>query len=312
MNFSVEQVFKGAPAHELSVRVTKFLGSCGFEYKPGELYFKKGEKYLVYAGVYGGVFLDKSAGDGHLRTNHCSGTTLASNATEKIKAYRTLSALQRPLVLGTYNIQSEASKKTPALGQTVALVPKRGTELTAPVLEDGSFLLTGVLATTYTLAPTLMKGYRVGFGRGYRIRDHVPINPGTIRVGTDSCTELELVALPDGEISGTVVDSHGRPLPSARLRLWNANDLTGLDNWWWGNETNSQGRFSEGPLAPGKYVIGAYVWSPDQERRFRQDQSTKPSLWFYPGVAHSQRAKIITLGFAEHRLVRIRVPKTSP
>lgn len=196
--FSVQEVFKGEPASELSVRITKFPGSCGFEYKPGELYFKKGEKYLVYAD-YAGLLGGKSGADVHLRTNHCYKNTLASNATEKIKAYRTLSRLQRPLVLGTYNIQT-ASKKTPALGQSVTIVPRSGgTRLNAPVQADGSFLLTGVFPTTYTLAPTITKSYRVGFGGGYRISDHVPVNPKTIRVDKDSCTELELVALPDGK-----------------------------------------------------------------------------------------------------------------
>ena len=182
VNFSVEEIYKGDPARELSVRVTKFLGTCGFEYKPGELYFKKGEKYLVYAGNYGGPLLDKSSGDGHLRSNHCSGTTLAVNAAEKINAYRTLSTLRRPTVLGTYSIQSDNDKKVPALGQTVSLAPSTGQRLSTPVQAGGSFLFTAVPATTYRLAPTLPKGYAVGFGPGYRIQDQVPVNPETIRV----------------------------------------------------------------------------------------------------------------------------------
>lgn len=197
VNFSVEEIFRGDSARDLSVRVTKFGGSCGFEFTPGELYFKKGEKYLVYADYAGALVGDKPDGDVHLRTNHCTETTLASNATEKINAYRKLSRLQRPLVLGTYNIQTD-SKKTPALGQSVTIVPRSGgTRLSAPVQADGSFLLTGVSPTTYTLAPTITQGYRVGFGSGYRISDLVPVNPETIKVGKDSCTELELVALPD-------------------------------------------------------------------------------------------------------------------
>jgi hypothetical protein len=312
VNFSVEEIYNGDPARELSVRVTRFLGSCGFEYKPGELYFKKGEKYLVYAGLYGGPLLDKSNADGHLRTNHCSGTTLASNVTERIKAYRTLKGLQRPIVLGTYNLQPELNKKIPAGGQSVTFEPNVGTRLNATVQEDGSFLLTGVPPTTYTLAPTIAKGYRVGYGNGYRIKDSVPVNPETLNVGPNSCTELEVVALPDGRISGSVIDSNGRPLPGASIRVWRANDLTGLENSWWGKENDTRGRFTEGPLPPGHYVVGAYIWSAVQEQRLQQGQDVKPSLWFYPGVSRPERAKIITLGFAEHRGgIQIRVRKTS-
>jgi hypothetical protein len=313
VNFSVEEIYKGDPTRELSVRVGKFLGSCGFEYKPGELYFKKGEKYLVYAGNYGEPLLEKASGDGPLRTNHCSGTMLASKATEKIKAYRALKGLQRPLVLGTYNLQPELNKDIAARGQSVTFASRTAARLTATVQEDGSFLLTGVSPTKYTVAPTIPKNYRVEFGNGYRRKDFVPVNPEAINVGTDSCTELEVVALPDGKISGSVTDAKGKPLSNATVRVWNADNVTGLENSWLGKESDTRGKFSEGPLPPGRYVVGAYIWSPEQEQRLRQGQDAKPSLWFYPGVSRPDSAKIITLGFAEHRSgIQLRVPKTSP
>ena len=312
VNFSVDEIYKGDPARELSVRVGKFGGSCGFEYKPGELYFKKGEKYLVYAGNYGGPLLDKSSGDGHLRTNHCSGTTLASNVTEKIKAYRALNGLRRPVVLGTYNFQPEFNKKTPARSQRVTLAPATGARLNTTIQEDGRFLLAGVFPNTYAVAPTVTKGYRLGFRDGYRIKDAVAINPEKINVGTDTCTEIELIAVPDGKISGTVINSKGKPFARASVRLWSTNDVGELEHWWGWQQTDSRGKFSQGPLSPGKYVLGVYVWSPDQEQRLRLGQDAKPDLWFYPGVSRPERAKIITLSFAEHRGgIQIRVPKSS-
>lgn len=95
------------------------------------------------------------------------------------------------------------------------------------------------------------------------------------------------------------------------MHLWNANDVSGLEHWWGGQQTDSRGTFSQGPLSPGKYVLGVYVWSPDQTRRLMAGQDAKPSLWFYPGVSLPEHAKIITLGFSEHRRgIQIRVPKT--
>ena len=312
VNFSVDESYKGDPVRELPIRVTKFLGSCGFEYRPGELYFKKGEKYLVYAGIYGGPLLDRSNSDGDLRTNHCNGTTLASNVQDKIKAYRALKGLQLPAVLGTYNFHVESNKKTPARGQSVTLVPEIGPRLTATVQEDGGFLFTGVPAATYTLAPHASKGYRVDVGNGYRIKDGISINPEKINITPDSCTEIEVVALPDGEISGRVVDGKGRPVPGATIRVWQANEVTALENVWWGRDNDARGAFTEGPLPPGKYVVGAYVWSPDQVQRLRKGQDAKPSLWFYPGVSRPEHAKIITLGFAEHRGgIQIRISRNS-
>lgn len=299
VNFAVQEVFKGAPAQKLSIRVTKFLGSCGFEYKPGELYFKKGDQYLVYAGKYDG--------DSNWRTNHCSGTTLASNAVQKIDGYRRLARYRRPLVTGTYMMKSD--KQTPAFGQTVTLMNDAGVRLSAPVEHDGSFLLTGISAGMYKLAPTVAKQWAVGFGRGYRIKDGVPINPAIVNVPVDGCAELELIALPDGKISGTVVDETGEPLADAAVQVWNANDVRGLESWWiFRQKTGLHGDFEVRPLTPGKYVVGVYVWSAEQEQRFLHDQTGKPTLWFYPGVLNPERAKAIPLGFAEHHLgLQIRV-----
>jgi len=49
----------GARAGCLAYLASAFTKSIGFVYKPGELYFKKGEKYVVCAGFYAGALGDK-------------------------------------------------------------------------------------------------------------------------------------------------------------------------------------------------------------------------------------------------------------
>ena len=47
--FTVEEWFSGQPQKTARLHINKFLGACGYEYHPGDLFFHKGERYLVYA-----------------------------------------------------------------------------------------------------------------------------------------------------------------------------------------------------------------------------------------------------------------------
>ncbi len=138
-------------------------------------------------------------------------------------------------------------------------------------------------------------------------RRDVPVNPTTIELKADGCSEMELRAYPDGKISGKIVDARGRAYVDVSVRLWSAERIDDVGRWWGGNETNDRGEFQEETLPPGKYVIGVYIWAPGQERTL----DSKPTLWFYPGVKDPKGAKPISLGFAQHLSgIRFVVPET--
>jgi hypothetical protein len=146
------------------------------------------------------------------------------------------------------------------------------------------------------------------FGRAYRIRDHASVNPKAVEVKPNSCTEIELQAFPDGRISGTVADRRGRPLKGVAVRIWKANSIIDPDHWWGWKETNDHGEFEESQLPPGSYIVGVYIWSPEQLASFTAGGSGKPTLWFYPGVLDARRATSIPLQFAQHRSsIRIKI-----
>ena len=301
--FEVQETFKGNVSRRAELRVGKYIGSCGFEYKPGQLYFKKGEQYLVYAGET----------NGHLATNHCSRTRLASNVAQDIEALRALSQLPAPRLIGQYNVTTDKGKRTAASQGAVTLIGTNGKQITTVVQPNGDFSVTPIPPDTYHVKPTVPKNFRIQWyeeGGAFRLSDGVPINPKTITVQRNGCRQMELHALPDGRLSGTVTDIKGRPLTHVGVRLWDSNNVTGLDHWWGWDQTNERGEFEVSPLPPGNYVIGVYIWSPEQEKLFSSGNDTgKPKLWFYPGVANPSSAYKIPLKFAQHRSgLRLRVP----
>jgi len=299
INFSVQEVFKGAPSQKLSVRINKFPGACGFEWPQG-LYFRKGVQYLVYAG---------ESKDRHLWTNHCSNTRLASEVTQDIAAYRKLRELPAPLVIGQYNILDGKDKKSVGAGRTVTLRGENDAQLTTSVSADGQFLFTRVPPGWYRAMPSVPAKHVVVFGNAYRIKDGVPINPKSFGVQADACTEIELVAEPDGKMSGVVVDQRGRPIPNVGVGFWDRSQIMNVKRWWGWDKTDGRGHFEIGPVFPGNYIVGVYIWSPEQEHRLDRGEDVTPTVWFYPGVTSPKEAKIISLKFAEHRLnIRLRVP----
>ena len=300
LNFAVQESFKGVHSPKIAIRVGRFAGSCGFETKPGELYFKKGEKYLVYAYEWNGNWI----------TNICSPTRLASVAAPQIEELRRLRDLLAPRVVGDYvAVRTKGATISPS-GQTVTLKGSNGDKIPATVQADGRFWIAGIPPGAYEVSATTPPSYRLRAENAFRIKDRVPVNPQSIRVEPDGCTEMELYALPDGEISGRVLDGRGKPLKEASVRLWNADDVSDLGHWWGWERPDEHGTFRLGPLGPGKYVIGVYIWSPEKRKQFMSGSSdAKPELWFYPGVDDLRRARSITLSFAQHRSdILLRVP----
>jgi hypothetical protein len=57
-----------------------------------------------------------------------------------------------------------------------------------------------------------------------------------------------------------------------------------------------------GPLLPGSYVVGTYLWPADFKERSKDMNyvlKVVPQPWFYPGTTDPAKAKPITVGFAQ-------------
>jgi hypothetical protein len=302
VNFSVQETFKGAPSEKIALRVGKFGGSCGFEYNPGGFYFVKGQQYLVYAGSW----------KGHLGTTHCSPTKLANMVEREVQELRKLRGIPAPRVIGRYYIVKDYDTKQPAFGRTVTL-NGNGNKIVSAVQSDGHFAMMRVAPGNYDVTASVPFNYEIGWYRfgAFRMSDRVPVNPTTIKVDTGGCTEIELNAIPDGSISGIVVDQTGKPLSGVAVRLWSANKIGDLGHWWGWNQTDNLGQFVQKPLPPGTYVLGAYIWSQEQFSAFMASGEGKPALWFYPNVQQVSRATSIRLQFAQHQShIRMQIPST--
>jgi hypothetical protein len=295
--FSVEEWFSGQPQKTSRLHINKFLGACGYEYKPGDLFFHKGERYLVYASDNNGV----------LATNHCSKTRHARDKDDaEIETLRRLHRLPPSIVTGTYVLPSVYGPSAPVVGASVTLISPAGQRVTGKTDADGGFTFSGVPSDTYQIQFGTPPGYIVDWapssGAYWRTSEGiVPANQRELVVSPNACRDASYSALPDGRISGVAVSPRGKLPEPIRIRVWPANHIDAIENSWWAQyETSSTGAFQTGPLLPGSYVIGTYLFPADFKERSKDVNYAMqfvPQPWFYPGTTDPSKAKPITMGF---------------
>lgn len=297
--FTVEEWFSGQPQKTARLHINKFLGACGYEYHPGDLFFHKGERYLVYAGDNNGI----------LSTNHCSKTRRADDKDDaEIENFRRLHLLPSSIVTGTYVLPSVYGPSAPLVGARVTLTSIIGQRFTAKTDADGGFTFSGLLPATYQIQFDTPPGYVVDWapnsGALWRTSEGIiPANPRELVVSPNACRDASYTGLPNGRISGVAASPRGRLPEPILIRIWPANRVDAIENYWWGrNETSRTGAFQIGPLLPGSYVVGTYLWPADFKERSKDMNyvsNVVPQPWFYPGTTDPAKAKPIRVGFAQ-------------
>jgi len=310
--FTAEEWFSGQPEKTARLHITKFLGSCGYEYHPGDLFFHKGERYLVYAGD----------SDGILSTNHCSKTRHADDKDDaEIENLRRLHRLTSSIVTGTYVLPSVYGPSAPLGGASVTLTSHVGQRFTAKTDADGSFTFSGLPPATYQIQFDTPPGYVVDWapksGAYWRTSEGViPANPRELDVSPDACRDASFSALPNGRISGLATSPQGKLPEAIAIRVWTANHVDAIENSWWARyETDPSGAFQIGPLLPGSYVIATYLWPADFKERSKDANyvlSVVPQPWFYPGTTDPSKARPIAVSFAQQVSgIHFAVPRAS-
>lgn len=298
--FNVEETFSGTPQKTARLHIGKYIGACGYEYRPGELFFKKSERYLVYAYLKDGV----------LSTDHCSKTRLAHGTDPEIENLRRLSSLSLPIVTGNYFTPSRIGPNAPLSGQTITLTSSNGQSFSKKTDADGRFTFSSLTPGTYQVRLTTPKDFAVNWsvlGRPAFIftdKGIIAANSREADVSPGSCTELTYSAFPDGRISGYVTDPRGYAPESASLGIWHPSQVESNENKWWIQYPDLPGgKFEFGPLLPGTYVIGTYIFPPDFAERSKDMNYLEhfvPQVWFYPGTTDKTKAEAITIGFGRH------------
>jgi hypothetical protein len=207
--FTVEEWFSGQPQKTARLHITRFLGACGYEYRPGDLFFHKGERYLVYA----------SENNSILSTNHCSKTRAAHDKDDaEIENLRRLHRLPFSIVTGTYVLPSVHGPNAPLVGASVTLTSPVGQRFTAKTDADGGFTFSGLPAATYQIQFDTPPGYVVDWNSGafwFTSEGIVPANQRELVVSNNACRDASYTALPNGRISGVAASPRGKlPVPS--------------------------------------------------------------------------------------------------
>ena len=310
--FTVEEWFSGQPRKTARLQINKFIGACGYEYHPGDLFFHKEERYLVYAGDNNGL----------LSTSHCSKTRHAYEKDDaEIESLRRLHRLPSSIVTGTYVRPYVYGPSAPLVGAGVTLTSPIGQRFTAKTEADGGFTFSGLPPATYQIQFDTPPGYVVDWappsGAYWRTSEGIiPANPRELVVSPNACRDASYSALPNGRISGVATSQQGKlpePLP---IRIWPANRVDAIENSWWARyETDSSGAFQIGPLPPGSYVIATYLWPADFKERSKDANyvlGVVPQPWFYPGTTDPAKARPIAVGFAQQVSgIHFAVPRAS-
>jgi hypothetical protein len=310
--FTVEEWFSGQPQKTARLQINKFVGACGYEYHPGDLFFHKGERYLVYAGDNNGI----------LATNHCSKTRHAQDRDDaEIENLRRLHRLPSSILTGTYVLPSVYGPSAPLGGASATLTSHVGQRFTAQTDADGGFTFSGLPPATYQIQFDTPPGYVVDWapksGAYWRTSEgDIPANPRELVVSPDACRDASFSALPNGRISGVAASPQGKLPEAIAIRIWTANHVDAIENSWWARyETDSSGAFQIGPLLPGSYVIATYLWPADFKERSKDANyvlSVVPQPWFYPGTTDPAKARPIAVGFAQQVSgIHFAVPRAS-
>jgi hypothetical protein len=203
----------------------------------------------------------------------------------------------------------------PMAGASVAIAPTaQGTdrEISQTVITggDGRFAFAGLNRGKYSLMAAAH-----GFMLQYFERHSVYST--AVAVGPDLDSEHLVFRLqPDASVEGTVIDENNDPVQNAMVRLFQQTLEDGREKTVPMNQgqTDDQGQFRIGHLAPGTYYLGvsAHPWyaqnnrvtfrrrssNPDAEARVAQDAAaldvTYP-LTFYPSSPDSAGASPIVL-----------------
>ncbi|MCU1311141.1 MAG: hypothetical protein JWO20_2266 [Candidatus Angelobacter sp.] len=238
VRFSVAESFRGVEGDEIEVSTAQYGPMCGYP-------FEIGQSYLVFA-VQGQ--------DGSLSTGRCSGTRPAIGAAALIEQLKAIKSGRSPANVFGLISRSSRDNSIPApqnenvvAGATIKVSGKSGVVFSTQSRANGTYEFRDLPADEYQIQTALP--------HGLKIRD--PLLPAKLLELTSSC-ERNILAVPEGAISGRVQTADGQPLqafvmaapsdPEERRNAFQKGGLVGF-------ETGPDGVFSLSPIWPGRYRL---------------------------------------------------------
>jgi hypothetical protein len=126
-----------------------------------------------------------------------------------------------------------------------------------------------------------------------------------VTVADRGCAVVNYYVNDNGRISGTVFDAEGQPASRLLLTLVEVDHADPVRSYSKLERADEEGRYSFSAVPPGRYLIAVNL------TRFPQpdDPTNAYPRTFYPGVAESSKAEIISLGAGENlREQNLRLP----
>lgn len=301
----VKESYKGVSSKEVVVSTNRAESACGFP-------FKKGQQYVVYASEH----------EGKLFTSICQ-RTLPVSIVEKDLAYlrKLRDSPQTAFISGSYKKytfdpnfvpkftpsimdhyrppEEEYRAMAPMTGEEVTLATKDGEQRKTKVNSDGRFLFEDLAPGKYSIKVTVPpglsppRGYAAGMRSGLDALEVLP----------KGCAEVTFRTQPDGRISGRILNEDGSPLPNVEVIVWNTAEKFEFYRGALRDYNKDDGTFDIGPLPPGEYILGAYVWVLPQgfpAMADERDKLTQATLRFFSGATSPDAARKIAVGFGEH------------
>ncbi len=243
-HFSDVEMFRGNPAHDKDLVVYTGMGGgdCGYP-------FQTGTRYLVYA----------SAGNGQLMTGICSSTApeiTAGSAIKELRALRDTGHVDD--LFGNINEAPKGSRyedlveSHPLAGVAVRVIGSRGQVFATTSDAHGIYSFSTLPYGNYRIEPDLPSGL---------VSRRNPEEPILVELSDQGALGagcgVDISAVPDGLISGKVVDGSGnglvgfvtvRPSDPAEAKLaLQRGGLPGCDT--------DDGNFKLSRLHPGRYQL---------------------------------------------------------
>ncbi len=173
--------------------------------------------------------------------------------------------------------------------------------LTADTDSEGKFQFWNLPPGTYRLSAS-----RTGF------LDR-PVRRAVALGADDRVTNAEICLMPQGVITGRVLDESGEPVDRARVWISKQVYRQGRRSWEQINavsETSDTGEYHFANLAPGRYMVRAYDQKPEASSRYGELPNTFSVLTYYPNAATQEQALPVEVGLgAEANGIEIRILK---
>lgn len=269
--FQVQEPFRGVNTAQIEVRTGMGGGDCGYN-------FRLGERYLVYASF--------DAANGLYGTSICTRTRPVSDAAEDLEYISGLkdrapgATLSGELRRYRRNLETEEMQQLGTLTNIKISITSEGRSFTTRTDDHGRYQLNRLEPGQYVVKAELPDELST-----YDSERKTTLNDR-------GCSVVGFQVMDNGRVSGQILDADGTPAPNMMMNLIPASQAaTPRPNSMYASADDT-GRYELKFVPPGTYLLGIRL----NALNGPESAETAYPRFYYPGVATSTDAAVITIG----------------